>query len=378
MKRIWALASCFAFSCCLHAQAVDTTVCDILKDPQSFNGKIVRIKGTVRVGFDQFVVTGPGCGQHVNAIWLDYPEYSDAKAGPAAILQVQPAHNFSGTVPAIERTSVKLEKNKDFKQFDLLLSTPYKTKGICLGCMKYEVGATLVGRLDGTAAGIDRDSAGKITAIRGFGNLNAYSARLVLESVKDVVPQEINYSKAGDAITVEPPIESTSGDPVVASHQAAKAFGEGNPVGAQIERAAAAFGKPGEDNGVEIGFGVVNEATRKREEKGDSKSPDEVLYSCTFNMDRLKGSPLRIALVYLGDLVANIRGPQSSATSSVYGLEAKAWQIGAFSAVPNQIKTVTLPGGYVLWNSAWAPADRGKSLITALTGYLADEELIAK
>jgi hypothetical protein len=46
--------------------------------------------------------------------------------------------------------------------------------------------------------------------------------------------------------------------------------------------------------------------------------------------------------------------------------------------VPNLIKTVTLPGGYVLWNSAWAPEDRGKLLKTALAGYLADEALIAK
>jgi hypothetical protein len=42
------------------------------------------------------------------------------------------------------------------------------------------------------------------------------------------------------------------------------------------------------------------------------------------------------------------------------------------------IKTVTLPGGYVLWNAAWAPADRGKLLKASLTGYLADEELISK
>ena len=378
MKRILAIALCCAFSCCLHAQAIDSTVCDILKDPQSFNGNIVRIKGTVSVGFDQFVVKGPGCGQHVDAIWLDYPEYSEAKAGPAAILQVQPAHNFSGTIPTVERTPVKLEKDKDFKQFDTLLSTPYKTKGVCLGCMKYEVSATLVGRLDGTVPGIQRDGAGKIVAISGFGNLNAYSARLVLRSVTDVVPKEIDYSKAGEAINVEPPLETSSGNPVAAAHQAAKAFGDGNPVGAQIERAAAAFGKPGEDVGVES-VGVANEATRKSDEKGDSKSPDGLLFNYTSDGGRLNGSPTRITVVYIGSLIADIRNPQSpGSASSVYALESRAWEIAAFSAVPNMIKTVTLPGGYVLWNAAWAPADRGKLLKASLTGYLADEELISK
>jgi len=378
MKRILAIAFFCSLTCYLHAQAVDTTVCDILKDPQSFNGKIVRIKGTVSVGFDQFVVKGPECGQHVNAIWLDYPEYTEAKAGPAALLQLQPAHNFSGTIPAVERSPVKLDKDKAFKQFDTLLSTAYKTKGVCLGCMKYEVSATLVGRLDGAVAGIQRDSAGKIVAISGFGNLNAYNARLVLQSVTDVVPREIDYSKAGDATNVQPPIEADSGDSIKAAHEAAKAFGGGNPVGAEIERAAAAFGNPGEDNGVVLGSGVVNEAKKKNEEKGDGKSPDGVIYKCAFDMERLKGSPLRIAIIYLGDLVADIRAPQSPATASIYSLQSRAWQIAALSAVPNMIKTVTLPGGYVLWNSAWAPDDRGKLLKSGLAGYLANEELIDK
>jgi hypothetical protein len=84
-------------------------------------------------------------------------------------------------------------------------------------------------------------------------------------------------------------------------------------------------------------------------------------------------------VVYIGSLIADIRNPQSpGSASSVYALESRAWEIAAFSAVPNMIKTVTLPGGYVLWNAAWAPADRGKLLKASLTGYLADEELISK
>lgn len=204
MKRLFVPALRCATACCLHAQAVDTTVCDILKNPQSFNGKTVRIKGTVAAGFDQFIVKGPDCGQQVDAIWLAYPEGTKSKSGAAAMLQLQPARNFGGTVTAPVRTPVSLDKNKDFKQFDSLLSTPYKGDATCLGCVKYEVNATLVGRLDGTVAGLKRDSAGKIVSISGFGNLNAYSARLVLESVSDVTAQEIDYSKAGALKPAQP------------------------------------------------------------------------------------------------------------------------------------------------------------------------------
>ena len=153
MKRFVTLVFVLGFACCLYAQTVDTTVCNILDNPQSFNGKIVRIKGTVYAGFDQFVVKGADCGINVNKnIWLSYPEGLKAKAGPAVMVHLQPARNFAGDVPAVQRTPVELDKNnKDFKQFDSLLATPYKKGGMCLGCNKFEVTATLVGRLDAKA-----------------------------------------------------------------------------------------------------------------------------------------------------------------------------------------------------------------------------------
>ena len=163
MKRALTFVFVLGFSCCLHAQAVDTTVCEILDNPQSFNGKIVRVKGTVAATFDQFVVKGADCGINVNKnIWLSYPEGSKAKAGPAVQVHLQPAHNFAGEVPAVQRTPVELDKNsKEFKQFDSLLATPFKKGGMCLGCNRYEVTATLVGRLDAVKdAKLTRDNAG--------------------------------------------------------------------------------------------------------------------------------------------------------------------------------------------------------------------------
>ena len=39
-EHLFALFCFCAVSCCLHAQVVDATVCEILTSPQSFNGKI--------------------------------------------------------------------------------------------------------------------------------------------------------------------------------------------------------------------------------------------------------------------------------------------------------------------------------------------------
>ena len=69
MKRFFVLIGLIlAFGCGLHAQAaapVDVNVCDVVKNPASFDGKMVRIKGTVVAGFDEFVIkdaTDPNCG----------------------------------------------------------------------------------------------------------------------------------------------------------------------------------------------------------------------------------------------------------------------------------------------------------------------------
>jgi hypothetical protein len=400
MKRLFALALLSALPCCLHAQAVDTTVCEILKNPVSFNGKIVKITGLVAAGFDQFVIKGADCGQKVDAIWLSYPEGTKAKAGPAAVVTLQPAKNFTGTVAdAGQRAAVTLEKSKDFKQFDSLLSTPFKGDGLCLGCGRYTVTATLVGRLDGVKAGILRDKAGKITAIDGFGNLNAFSARLVLQSVSNVASQEIDYSKSA-AITkgeqVPDPdaniqahaeagdmkLERAGGtamDPLHDAHKTAAGFPAGSPLGAKLERAAAAFPRKGEDNGVLLNYSVGNQAIAKEEGKSDHDSPDGLLFNATVNTDRLKGFAPSLSIIYLGTLIADLRDAKTSANYlGNYDFEYYGWQTAVLGALGDRLKTLTLPGGYIIWNKAWSPADLDKSMVDGTKSFLGKEELLTR
>ncbi len=339
----------------LQAQVTDSSVCDILANPQSFDGKLVRIKGVVVAGFEEFAINGSGCGRAVNSIWLSYPEGTKAKAGPVAILRLQLAKNHSATVSStISRPAVALERNKDFKTFDNALSTPAKMSGLCLGCVKFTVSATLVGRLDGTKdTGFIRNAQGQVTGLGGFGHLNRYSARLVLQSVSDVSPQEIDYTTGGTA-------------------PSNNSFTPGEVAPDQVKRGVAAFGAPGEDNGVNLGFGSANEVTRDDvPQSTTANSPDGLLFNVTFDGDHLKGPAMELALAHIGSHIADLRSESLPiSTLPPYSAEFRAWQTSILSAVASKSKLLTLPGGYVLYSQSWAASDLGKNANTAIFGYL--------
>jgi hypothetical protein len=113
--------------------------------------------------------------------------------------------------------------------------------------------------------------------------------------------------------------------------------------------------------------------------KGDKNSPDGLLINCTFDMDRLKGEGLARAITHVGTHIADLRDPQSTAAeSTAYELEYRAWHTTVLSAVATQQKTLTLPGGYLLWNSAWPAEDRNKIVDEGTTNFLRDWVVLKK
>jgi hypothetical protein len=385
MKRVLVLVLFVCTCACgVFAQAVDTTVCAVLKSPASFNGKIVKIKGTVVAGFDQFIVKDSSpCGLQVDGIWLSYPQGTKGKAGAVALLQVQPAHNFAGTYTAPTRAAVTLDKSKDFKTFDSLLSQVHnKGAGMCLGCTRYTVTATLVGRLDGVAdATLQHDKAGKIVGFGGFGNANSYPARLVLQSVADVTPKEVDFSKS-DAVTKgETATSAPTGDlydPLVEAQKSVAGL-TGSPAGVQAEKDVAVFGKPSEHTGAAILYGATNEAAAKDEAQGAKDSPDGILYNVTFNLNRLEGEAQLRAIVHMGQHISDLRAPMpGNEDAPLFVLEYNAWSMTAAAAVGSGQKFLTMPGGVLLWNSAWPVADRTTVMDDALKTYLADEAALSR
>jgi hypothetical protein len=343
----------------------------------------------------------------VNAIWLAYPPGTKGKAGPAAILTIEPARNFTGKYTPPTRAAVTLDKSKDFKQFDSMLAQKHeKGADMCLGCTRYEVTATLVGRLDSVAdATLQRDAAGKIVGFGGFGNMNAYPARLVLESVSDVTPKEVDYSKNDDETKGGATQGGNGADmygsgagcggggcvgagagngidlngAIAAAQKNADKLAAGPPKDAAI-KAAAVYGKAGDHStGVSAANGPGNEASPKDEDLGMKDSPDGVLFNCTFNSDRLQGDSLTRAVLHLGEHVSELRNPApGNEAAPPYILESDAWVVTAVSAVAGGQKFLSLPGGYVIWDINWPPADRNDKMADALKDFLLNGAMLSQ
>jgi hypothetical protein len=365
----WVLAAgCLAgFAAGASAQVVDAKVCDVVNHPKQFDGKIVRVKGIVQTDFDSFLMRGDACN---SVLWLSYPAGTKAKSGPAAVVTLQLAANSAGN-PGTARPAVALERNKDFETFDALLSAKPKVTGMCLGCVKNDVTATLVGRIDGTEnPGVTRDKSGAVTGLDGFGNLNQYMARMVIQSVSEVTAKEIDFSKIPK---IQDDNQGNNGkDWVVLTRKTEESFPKGNENAATIEKAIVALTSPVPDNGVAIVYGDVAGVPDGEGAKSAKNSTDGLIATVRVDRDKIKGDAESRAMAHQGAEVAMIR--DAGASSSLMTMETRAWQTALLVTIGAHQKTLTLPGGLTVWSEDWTPADRPAKASAALTQYLSDRE----
>lgn len=145
-----------------------TSVCEVTINPASFDGKIVSLRATVVSGFEVFAIRAPEGDR--GRVWLDYSE-----GGPVA--------STSLAVRRSSRDPVILFKDSNFKRFQLLLKAemyPRTRESMCMGCNRYEVSATMVGRID---------YAGQQA---GYGHMNGYRVQFELVSVSDVTAEDLS------------------------------------------------------------------------------------------------------------------------------------------------------------------------------------------
>lgn len=147
------------------AKTHQVSVCTLLRTPASFDNAIVTLRATVSSGFEIFAIRDPKnaeCG----SIWLEY-----AGGGPMA------STSLGALTPNASRPELTLRDDSALKRFHALLNArmyPRDRAMTCMGCNRYEVSATMTGRID--YAGPDR----------GFGHLNMFPLRFVLQSVPEV------------------------------------------------------------------------------------------------------------------------------------------------------------------------------------------------
>jgi hypothetical protein len=113
--------------------------------------------------------------------------------------------------------------------------------------------------------------------------------------------------------------------------------------------------------------------------KSDHDSPDGVLFNCSFDGTRLKGDDMGRAMTHLGEHIVDLRNPEpGNESASLYQLEYRAWLTTTLGAMGAGQKSVTSPGGYLLWTSSWPQASINKNTNDALTTFLANQALLSK
>lgn len=367
MMRIAAAGAMLGLVVAARAQVADVGVCELVGHPTKYDGQTVRVKGTVQVGFDSFLMLGDTCS---SVLWLSYPAGTRAKSGPATVLDLQLAAN-AGAPAGKVRPPVQLVRDKDFDTFDTLLSQKPKTSGMCLGCVRNDVTATLTGRFDGTLTpGLQRDSTGKITGLDGFGNLNVYGARLVVTQVTGAAGKEVDYAGAAK-VSGDNAGSGGDKDYLGAAKKAADAFPKGSDGAMKIAAAAAAYGGPGEQNGVVIEFGGVADVPEGEGTRAAQSYPGGLVVRARFDPDKLKGDALARAIVHDG---AEINDLRATTVPGLGQMEQDGFQAVLLETIGARQKSLTLPGGYVVWDTTWTPAENSGKASAALTRYLSVHE----
>jgi hypothetical protein len=165
-----------------------TPLCETAINPEAFNGTIVTIRGRIQIAFEDFELSAAVCkGHKIDGIWLEYGK------GP----KKQPTIWCCGDI-APRDAQVALIQDKEFHSFHRYLTAQRRTKGCYFGqCYLYSVTATLTGRLDAVPTLTCPAGTSQCPKQRGFGHFGMFSARLVIQSVPDViaVPIEAPWSE---------------------------------------------------------------------------------------------------------------------------------------------------------------------------------------
>jgi len=158
-----------------------TSICEVAANPTSFDGRIVSLRATVVSGFEVFAIKEPS--QDCGGMWLSYSE-----GGPVA--------STSFAVSRPKRAPISVVKDNNYKRFRRLLNAemhPRSREDICMGFNRYEVSATMVGRVD--YAGEQR---------MGYGHLNGYKLQFELISVSDITAKDLSKQYDSNKFSAAP------------------------------------------------------------------------------------------------------------------------------------------------------------------------------
>jgi len=144
----------------------DATVCEVAKNPKKWDGRTVRIRGKVEMGFETLTLTDADCNAE---IWLQLPPEASTSSRGALSMQ-----QFKTAIGATADEDPLHPCNR-------------------MHCMKYDVIASLVGtlRYRPTRCQPSEQNHNESSGC-GFGHLGQWSTQFVVKSVSDVSTTPVN------------------------------------------------------------------------------------------------------------------------------------------------------------------------------------------
>ena len=131
-------------------------------------------------GFEVFAIRSPE--EDCDRMWLDYSE-----GGPTASTSISVSRQY--------RAPVTVLKDRNFKRFQSLLNAemhPRTRNMMCMDCHRYEVSATMVGRVDYAGEQM------------GYGHMNSYKLQFELMYVSEVTANDLSSRYNSQEFSTEP------------------------------------------------------------------------------------------------------------------------------------------------------------------------------
>jgi hypothetical protein len=172
---------------------IETTVCEIMKNPSAFNNKLVRVRGHVEVSFEYSFLEDDVCS---DALWFAIADGS----GPPGLVAIvngegKPGGKNSKGV-AVKPVLVRLIRDANFEKFQHYMTVKAEEKP-CLNspleptpvdCAVDRVTATFTGRIDSVSKQLHEAHLKRPEHNdgKGFGHMGMFDAQIVVGIVEEV------------------------------------------------------------------------------------------------------------------------------------------------------------------------------------------------
>src|SRR5580700_10659876 len=162
---------CVSTSVYAQENPVEVPGCKLASDPQAFDGKLIRVRGTLNVHFEDFSLGIKNCDT-AQGIWLAFG--GDVPGIVAST--VNDSFRKPGSDIKVNKVSYGIKKDENFHRLYALIAARHGDKP------EFTVTATLTGTF---YAGDARAAANGATTFVGYGHLGC-CALLVITEVSDV------------------------------------------------------------------------------------------------------------------------------------------------------------------------------------------------